>query len=296
MAIYPPAQDIFDRTLLTSKQKRARYLEHQHCKNYTFLSELALKELSSRLLDLTRDFPNALQISGNKKLQNHKEFKISTLWTMGRGHADIRGDEELIPFRHESLDLILSPLSLHCVNDLPGSLIQMRRVLKPDGLFLGAMFGGETLYELRDALAIAEQEICGGLSPRIFPFADKQQMGSLMQRAGFALPVVDSDIIRVSYDNIYDLCHDLRGMGESNIVSARRKNFSPRSLFEKAEEIYKARYTGPDGRIEASFEIIYLTGWAPHESQQQPLRPGSAAEKLADHLKTQEIGVGEKVH
>ena len=287
---------VFDRSLLKLRKKRARFLENKDRKNYNFLAQKSLDELCARLLDVRRSFTRCMQIGAHAQIKDSPKFKIENLWIMDELAGDVAGDEEFIPFGHETLDLILSPSTLHRVNDLPGSLIQLRRALKPDGLFLGAMFGGETLYELRECLSLAEQDIMGGLSPRISPFADKQQMGSLMQRAGFALPVVDSDIIRVTYNDFYDLCHDLRGMGETNIITQRSRHFTPKALFDKAGQIYRERYADRNGRLEASFEIIYLTGWAPHGSQQQPLRPGSATESLADHLGTKEFKAGEKIY
>ncbi len=288
-------QSVFDRTLLRQRCRRARQMEDKTGKNYSFLAQKSLDELCTRLLDVQRNFPACIQIGTSPPLQNPELYKIDRLWTMDGNAGHLIGDEELLPFGNETLDLVLAPLTLHSINDLPGMLIQLRRALKPDGLFLGAMLGGETLYELRDVMAAAEQDVTGGLSPRVFPFADKQQMGGLMQRAGFALPVVDSDIIHVTYKSFYDLCHDLRGMGESNIIAQRRRSFTPRRLFERAAELYSERYSAEDGRIEASFEIIYLSGWAPHENQQQPLRPGSAEQNLADHLGTYEHSAGEKV-
>ena len=206
--------------------------------------------------------------------------KIDALKTIGL--ADMQS--EILPTEPQSHDLILAPLQLHHINDLPGMLIQIRRALKADGLFLGAMFGGGTLWQLKEALTQTEIALKGGLSPRISPFADKQQMGGLMQRAGFALPVVDSDIVTVTYKDIFALMHDLRGMGENNILSARDKSYPGRDFFKQAGAYYQDHFSGSDGRIEASFEIIFLTGWAPHDSQQKPLRPGSAEQSLKDVL------------
>ena len=283
-------QEIFNRRQRFIKAVRARHFQNKNSdKEYRFLNKIAEDTLLDRLLDMTMDFKTAIQMGGTQKLSSPK---IKTLFHTA---FDLQADEEYLPFTNASLDCVLAPLTLHTINDLPGTLIQVRRALKPDGLFLGALFGGETLFELRDCLARAEQEITRGLSPRIFPFADKQQMGGLMQRAGFALPVVDSDIIRVSYQNMFDLMHDLRGMNETNIISARQKYLTRRTIFRRAQEIYKNLYALDNGRLEASFEIIYLTGWGPAATQQQPLRPGSAKTSLADHLDTQEIGAGEMV-
>ena len=198
-----------------------------------------------------------------------------------------------LPFAPASFDAVVSALSLHWVNDLPGALVQARQCLKPDGLFLGAMLGGETLHELRAVLTEAESDVLGGAGPRVSPFAELQDAAGLMQRAGFALPVVDSDLLTVTYENAFLLMRELRGMGEGNAVAARRKSATPKSVFLRAAEIYQQRHSTPDGRIAASFQILYLTGWAPHASQQKPLRPGSAAHRLADALEATERPAGD---
>jgi SAM-dependent methyltransferase len=208
--------------------------------------------------------------------------------------ANVIADEEFMPFADDSFDLITSTLNLHSVNDLPGALLQIKKSLKSDGLFLASLFGGETLFELRECLAAAEIELKGGISPRVFPFADKQQLGALLQRAGFNLPVVDSEIITVTYENIFGLLKDLRGMGERNIIRDRHRQNPGKALYMRAAEIYAQKYSEPDGRIRASFEIIFLLGWSPHESQQKPLRPGSATKRLSEALGAQEIKTGEK--
>jgi hypothetical protein len=180
--------------------------------------------------------------------------------------------------------LAVSALSLQNLNDLPGALVQLRRVLKPDGLFLGCLLGGQSLYELRTALAVAESEICGGISPRVAPFADVRDMGGLMQRAGFALPVADSEPVTVRYADMFGLMKDLRAMGAANALVARLRQPSPKGLFMRAAKVYADRFADPDGRVRATFEMIFLSGWAPHESQQKPLAPGSAKMRLADAL------------
>jgi SAM-dependent methyltransferase len=202
-------------------------------------------------------------------------------------------DEEALPFRDHSFDLVTSLLSLHWVNDLPGSLLQIRRALRPDGLLLAALFGGETLKELRRSLAEAEVETEGGLSPRVSPFADVRDMGNLLQRAGFALPVVDSDTITVSYGEPLRLLADLRGMGESNAVLERRKGASRRTTLMDALRRYRDRYADADGRIPATFQVIYLVAWAPDATQPKALRPGSALARLAAVLGTNEIPAGD---
>jgi SAM-dependent methyltransferase len=185
-------------------------------------------------------------------------------------------------------------LALQFVNDLPGTLIQIRRALKPDGLLLMALLGGDSLSELREAFAQAESEIEGGLSPRVAPFADLRDLGGLLQRAGFALPVADSDRLTVRYDSAFALMRDLRAMGATNVLSERRRVPLKRATLLRMAQIYGERFADPDGRLRATFEIAWLSGWAPHESQQKPLKPGSAAQRLADALGTREIPAGEK--
>ena len=203
-------------------------------------------------------------------------------------------DDERLPFREASLDLVVSGLALQFVNDLPGALVQIRRALKPDGLFLAALAGGDTLTELRQAFAIAEAEVEGGVSPRVAPFADVRAMGALLQRAGFALPVVDIDRVVARYDSPLRLMHDLRRMGATNVMAERRRGVLRRQTLARLMDVYAERFADPDGRLRASFDIIWLSGWAPHESQQQPLRPGSARMRLADALGTREVSAGEK--
>jgi NADH dehydrogenase [ubiquinone] 1 alpha subcomplex assembly factor 5 len=198
-------------------------------------------------------------------------------------------DEEALPFAPASFDLVTASLSLHWVNDLPGALIQISRALRPDGLFLGAAFGGNTLRELRQALVEAEIEVEGGASPRVSPLLDVRDAGDLLQRAGFALPVVDRDVITVTYEHAFSLMHDLRLMGETNALTARRRGGTRRETMVRAAARYLERFVDKAGRLPATFEIVYLTGWAPDPSQPQPLRPGSAAARLADALKTEEV-------
>jgi SAM-dependent methyltransferase len=208
--------------------------------------------------------------------------------------AGIAADEETLPFADASLDLAVSALALQSVNDLPGALIQIRRALKADGLFVGALLAGDTLAELREAFARAESEIEGGISPRVAPFADLRDLGGLLQRAGFALPVADSDRLVVRYDSPFGLMRDLRAMGATNALSERRRTPLKRTTLLRMAQIYAERFSDPDGRVRATFEIAWLTGWAPHESQQKPLKPGSATRRLADALGTKEIPAGDK--
>lgn len=251
---------IFDKNVQALKKKRAE----NHFNDHNFLHEFAYKDMEERLSLINREFENSLDLD------------------------EALNTEETLSFSPNNFDKITSVLTLHNSNDLPGILSQAHKALKPDGLFIACLFGGETLHELRDCLGRTEMELTGGLTPRIHPFADKQDMGALMQRTGYALPVIDSERIIVTYDNIFKLMHDLRYMGESNIIKERRKTFTPRTLFTRANEIYKEKYNGKDGRIEATFEIIFALGWAPHDNQQQALKPGSATERLSDVLKSKE--------
>ncbi len=202
--------------------------------------------------------------------------------------------EQRTPFAEASLDLVVSGLALQFVNDLPGALIQIRRALRADGLLLAAMIGGDSLSELREAFAQAESEIEGGMSPRVAPFADIRDLGSLLQRAGFALPVVDSDRVVARYASPIALMRDLRAMAATNMLVERRRTPLKRATLRRMLEIYAQRFADADGRVRATFEIVWLTGWAPHESQQKPLKPGSATRRLADALGTKEISTGEK--
>jgi SAM-dependent methyltransferase len=208
--------------------------------------------------------------------------------------VDVLADEEALPFAEASLDLAVSALALQWVNDLPGTLAQIRRALRPDGLFLAALLGGDTLTELRQAFAAAETETDGGLSPRVAPFGDVRELGGLLQRAGLALPVADVDRVTVRYASPFDLMRDLRGMGATNALIERRRVPLKRATLLRMAEIYADRFSDPDRRLRATFDIVWLSGWAPHESQQQPLRPGSAKSRLADALRSIEQSAGEK--
>jgi SAM-dependent methyltransferase len=211
-----------------------------------------------------------------------------------RSDKFIVADEEALPFGDGTLDLVVSALALQFVNDLPGTLVQIRRALKPDGLFLAALIGGETLTELRQSFAAAESEIEGGASPHVAPFADLRELGALLQRTGFALPVTDVDRLTVRYESVFGLMRDLRRMGATNALRARRRTPLRRATLMRMAEIYAQRFSDSDGRVRATFEIIWLSGWAPHPSQQQPLKPGTAQTRLADALGTREIPAGEK--
>ncbi len=209
------------------------------------------------------------------------------------GHAQLDDNETLLATPN-TYDLIVTRPILHAVNDLPGVLVQIRRALKPDGLFVGALFGGDTLTELRQSLAAAELETSGGVSPRVAPFGDVRDLGGLLQRAGFALPVADMERTIVRYRHLAGLVHDLRTMGETNVLVERSRKAISRRMLASVAQIYAQEFADPDGRLRATFDVVYLTGWAPHESQQKPLKPGSAKARLADALGTTEITTGEK--
>jgi SAM-dependent methyltransferase len=279
----PHAPQIFDRKLLALRRDRARKLGPA-----TFLLDRVADELAERLSAVTRTFERAADVG------TPTDAVRRALAPQVGSFAEVVTDEEALPFAAGSLDLAVSALALQFVNDLPGALVQIRRVLKPDGLFLAAMIGGESLTELRQAFAAAEAEVEGGVSPRVAPFADLRELGALLQRAGFALPVADIDRIIVRYASPLDLMHDLRRMGAANALMERRRAPLRRATLRRMMEIYAARFAGGDGRIAATFEVVWLSGWAPHESQQQPLAPGSATTRLADALRTQEIPAGEK--
>jgi SAM-dependent methyltransferase len=279
---------IFDRTLLRARRRRAAALGPA-----TFLIDRVAEDFSDRLATVLRRFELAVDLgtpTGALRRALATSGKIDRIVA-----ADvITADEEALPFRDGSLDLVVSALALQFVNDLPGTLIQIRRALKPDGLLLAALVGGDTLTELREAFAAAEAEIEGGVSPRVAPFADLRDLGALLQRAGFALPVTDVDRLTVRYASPFALMHDLRRMGATNALVERRRRPLKRATLARMAEIYSERFADADGRIRATFEIVWLSGWAPHESQQQPLQPGSAQHRLADALGTREISAGDK--
>ncbi len=271
-----------------------------------FLFDEVASRLADRLLDIKRAFPRALDFSGRGGLEKQLADAgvmttrgIKSLYTIvaaaesPRPGTTVIGDTEALPVAPGQFDLATSVMALHWANDLPGLLIQARRALKPDGLFLAAFLGGNTLFELRECLGAAEIDVAGGISPRVSPFVDLRDAGSLLQRAGFALPVADQDRIDVTYASPLALMHDLRAMGETNALVQRRKHFTSRTLFDRTSELYVQRY-GKGGRISATFDVIYLAGWAPHESQQKPLRPGSATTPLAQALGTEEHSTGDK--
>jgi SAM-dependent methyltransferase len=263
-----------------------------------FLVEAAAEQLAERIGAVNRRFRMGLDLGSRQNAFQHlaplAEHWVHASPGAARAQSSVIADEEALPFAPESFDLVTSVLSLHAVNDLPGALLQIRRVLKPDGLFLAAIFGGDTLVELRRAFASAEAEVSGGVSPRVAPFADVREFGALLQRAGFALPVADAERTVVRYRDLSRLFADLRAMGETNALAERRSTFLSRRLMHAVVDTYAAQFADADGKQRATFDIVYLTGWSPHESQQQPLKPGSAKARLADALGTNEIPAGEK--
>ncbi len=302
-ASLPDSMQVFDRAAVRAHRERAaaRWPEHD------FLKREVSARLLDRLRDVTRDFALALDLGCHGgtvaellpdlgKVGGLVQCDLSPAMARraaAHGRPTLVADEEALPFAPRSFDLALSVLDLHWVNDLPGTLLQLRQALAPDGLFLGALLGGESLHELRVALMEAEMELTGGLSPRVSPFAEVRDCGGLLQRAGFALPVVDQDEITVTYADPLALMRELRGMAESNAVRERPRGGARRALFARMAEIYAARFAQPDGRIPLTFQVLYLTAWAPDASQPQPLRPGSAKTRLAEALETVEHPAGD---
>jgi NADH dehydrogenase [ubiquinone] 1 alpha subcomplex assembly factor 5 len=280
---------VFDRALVRRRRDRAV----PNFSDHSFLFDEVAERLADRLEDVLRPFPLTLDVGCHdgavgRILAGRKGIERLIACDLAPGFAraarGLAADEEFLPFAPNSFDLVVSNLSLHWVNDLPGALLQIRQILKPDGFFCGAMLGGDTLIELRRCLYEAEMALSGGVSPRVSPFAEIKDAGGLLQRAGFALPVVDSDTLTVTYADAFALMRELRGMAESNAVLARRKVPATRGLLFDAARRYAELYAEPDGRIPVTFEILYLAGWSPHESQQQPLKPGSGEISLGQAL------------
>lgn len=282
---------VFDRSLVRRRLERAFALGPE-----PFLLERVADDMFDRLGTVKRRFDLALDIATptdavSRALATHPAVgrMLAARSLLQGGGVSIIADEEMLPVGGQTLDLVVSALALHNVNDLPGVLAQIRRVLRPDGLLLAAMIGGSSLTELRQSFAVAEAEVTGGLSPRVSPFVDVRDLGSLLQRAGFALPVTDVDRVMVRYASPFALFAELRRMGATNALAERRKVPLKRAVLMRAAEIYAERFSDPDGRVRATFDIVWLSGWAPHESQQKPLRPGSARMRLADALGAKEV-------
>ena len=258
-----------------------------------FLVARAAEDLAERLGAVTRHFETGVDLASPLPLvapaMRGVCGRVVRIAPPG-GTGDVVGEAEMLPVATESVGLLVSLLALQGVNDLPGALAQIRRALAPDGLFMACMLGGESLSELRQSFAAAEAEREGGVSPRVAPFADVRALGGLLQRAGLALPVVDLDRVTVRYRTPFGLMNDLRAMGWSNALAERRRVPLRRATLMRAAEIYVERFADPDGRVRATFDLVWLSGWAPHESQQKPLRPGSARARLADALGVPEYG------
>jgi NADH dehydrogenase [ubiquinone] 1 alpha subcomplex assembly factor 5 len=293
--------DLFDRRQIRRNLERAGHGLHEA----DFLVRHAAEEIAGRIGAIKRDFRLAAETGSScgtmARLLKERAAGIAVLslspalpLALACPEPRAAASEEALPLKEGAFDLITSVLSLQLVNDLPGALIQIRRALRPDGLFLGALLGGDSLIELRQAFMMAETETAGGVTPRVFPTADVRDMGGLLQRAGFALPVADAEPLTVTYSDPLALMRELKAMGAANPLAARSKKPLRRDTLARAVQFYLDHFSEPDGRVRATFEILYLCGWAPHESQQKPLKPGSAAARLADALGTTEMSAGDK--
>jgi SAM-dependent methyltransferase len=286
---------VFDQKLIAGNRRRAL---RQGDPKSAFLLDIAAREMADRLSVVERRFEEAVELHGATGSAAHEAMatgKIGHLTRIeidqafaGPGETVVEAEPEKLPLTPASVNLVLSPLNLHLTNDTPGVFIQVRRALAPDGLFLAAIPGSGTLQELREVLLATEAEMTGGASPRVIPFPDVRDVGGLLQRAGFALPVIDAESYTVRYASLFPLMKDLRAMGMANPLVHRSRKPLTRAFFLRAAEIYAERYCDPDGRIRATFSIIYASGWAPHDSQQKPLKPGSAKARLADALHVDE--------
>lgn len=286
----------FDRALLMARRRR----HAGSARDVAFLLERVAEDLAERLEIVQREFPVAANVGAHHGAASRRLRQVASVGTMVDVEPvaellaqcegpSVLADEEALPFADASLDLVVSALALHHVNDLPGTLVQIRRALKPDGLFLAGLLGGATLSELGEAWLIAESEITGGASPRVSPSIEVRDLGGLLQRAGFALPVVDSETIRVAYSSPIALMREIKAMGASNVLNARRRVPVRRDVLFRAAEIYAERHARADGKVIATFEVLSVTAWAPDPSQQKPLQPGSAKMRLADALGTTEL-------
>jgi SAM-dependent methyltransferase len=277
------APALFDTDLLARRRARAG-----RGTGADFLHEAMATEVSERLKEVNRTFTAPAVVGPRAALWS----RLLACDRLGEPHHG--PDTDPLGLAEGTHDLLVHALALHWANDPVGQLVQARRALRPDGLFLGLLFGGQTLAELRAALAAAEIEVAGGLSPRVAPMGEIRDLGGLLQRAGFAMPVADSHRLTVTYATAFDLMRDLRAMGETNVLHDRLRRPTRRAVFLRAAELYAERFAGPDARIPATFEIVFLTGWAPAADQPKPLRPGSARMRLADALGVPERSAGEK--
>ncbi len=282
----------FEPRLVRQRKRRARAT----FRDASFLHARVAADLADRLEAIPRPFPRVLALGGGRLFSEEVAARPELAARIGNIiEADLDTiDPEHLPFAAGSFELIVSPLALHWINDLPGALIQLRLALKPDGLLLASLFGGDTLSELRLSLIEAESELTGGAGPRVSPFADLQDIAGLLQRAGFALPAADRDVVTVRYGEPMKLLADLRAMGETSALRERNPRALSRRILARAFGIYREHYSDEGGRIRATFEILTATGWAPHESQPKPLKPGSAKARLADALGATEQTAGEK--
>lgn len=275
-------QPIIDTSLWLARKRRALA---RPVGGADFLMRRASEDLADRLGAVERKFAKAAILFCQTPSATGVVAESGKVTDIVRVEADpvfldggpgLLAPLETVPFPAESLDLIVSLLSLQAMNDIPGMLVQIRRALRPDGLFLGAFAGAGTLFELRESLLAAETELYGGASPRVIPFTDVRDAGALLQRAGLALPVTDVETVAVRYDSLFGLLADLRAMGETSSLVDRSRRPGTRKLFARAAEIYAERFSDADGRVRASFSIVWMSGWAPDASQQKPLKPGSA--------------------
>ena len=293
------APQIFDRKLIRARRDRIAATQNGPLPDSLLLR--VADDFAERLGIVRREFPSAASVGSYHGLLSRRLKLLPAIGEMIDIEPSlgclalvegmkVAAEDETLPIAEKCLDLVVSGLSLQLVNDLPGALTQINRALKPDGLLLAAVLGAESLKELREAWLLAEAELLGGASPRVAPFADVRELGGLLQRAGFALPVADSDIVRVTYASPLALMQEIKAMGASNMLIERRRTPVTRSLLFRAAEIYRQRFGLSDGRVPATFEIVTLTGWVPHESQQKPLRPGTAKVRLSDVLKPRPRG------
>jgi len=296
----PDTRTVFDRALVRRRRERAVLGGD----GSGFLFAEVANRMADRLSDVTRGFGLGVDLGsrgGHMAQAVLQTGRVERLYATDASPAlagrlpvpSVAADEETLPFADASLDLVVSSLALHWVNDLPGTLVQVRRALKPDGLFLAALFGGETLWQLREVLMEAELTVMGGVSARVSPMADLRDAAGLLQRAGFALPVADRDPITVAYTDAWALMRDLSRMGEGNAVRLRAPGPLRRAILAEAGRLYAERHGFEGGRVRATFEILYISGWAPAATQQKPLRPGQATKRLADALGTEERPAGD---
>ncbi len=292
---------LFDRKLLRARRDRFAPEIGAH----EFLLAHVAREIAERVSLMLRSFPRALDLGAYRGLLGRKVAELPSVGVMIYAESAFElaalcprpalvCDEDLLPLKEASLNLIVSGLALHRVNDLPGALIQIRRALSPDGLFMAGVLGARSLIELRQSLIEAEIEQEGGASPRVSPFGDVRDYGALLQRAGFALPVADTEVLTVPYPSPRALMREIRVLGGGNVLAERSKAPLARRTLARAESIYRERHPDKDGGVRATFEIVYLSGWAPGPGQQKPLKPGSAERRLADALGTKELPAGDK--